>query len=129
MLIKLVHFVHIQRHTKEITSPSLDSYSPQATSLDTYSQNTLSDYSATQPVSDYSASQPVATSASPYYKQKMVAMMGDLVKSMVTSMVTTAMESNSARLAMVVSGIVFTQTSVLNYVYFLDSVRRLLGAG
>ena len=71
----------------------------------------------------------MATSASPYYKQKMVAMMGDLVKSMVTSMVTTAMESNSARLAMVVSGIVFTQTSVLNYVYFLDSVRRLLGAG
>ena len=80
-------------------------------------------------MSDYSASQPVAPSASPHYKQKMVAMMGDLVKSMVTSMVTTAMESNSARLAMVVSGIVFTQTSVLNYVYFLDSVRRLLGAG
>lgn len=82
------------------------------------------------PVTDYSLAvvehnHPVAE----VYKPKMQAMMGHMVKTMMTKVVSTVMESNSARLAMIVSGIVFTQTSILNYVYFLDSVRRLLGAG
>ena len=56
-------------------------------------------------------------------------MMVEDLKSMVTTMVDTVMESSSMRLAMIVSGIVFAQTSILNYTYFLNTINSLLAAG
>ena len=47
---------------------------------------------------------------------------------MVIRMVEMVMESSTMRLAMVVSGIVFTQRSILNYIYFLNTINRLLAA-
>ena len=63
------------------------------------------------------------------YKHMVMTMMGDMIKSTVSTAMETVMESGTARVAMIVSAIVFTQTSILNFVYYLDSVRRLLGAG
>merc|ERR1712154_162992 len=59
------------------------------------------------------------------YKTMMSGMMTDMIKSTVSTAVDTVMESGSAKVAMIVSAIVFTQTSILNFVYYLDSVRRL----
>ena len=47
---------------------------------------------------------------------------------MVIRMVEMVMESSTMRLAMVVSGSVFTQRSILNYIYFLNTINRLLAA-
>ena len=74
------------------------------------------------------------------YKTMMSGMMTDMIKSTVSTAVDTVMESGSAKVlvqfsqnrrkeqlpkvAMIVSAIVFTQTSILNFVYYLDSVRR-----
>ena len=59
-------------------------------------------------------------SSGPSYMKKTV--------KMVVRMVEMVMESSTMRLAMVVSGIVFTQRSILNYIYFLNTINRLLAA-
>ena len=63
------------------------------------------------------------------YMETMTRVMVEGLKTMVTSMVETVMESSSMRLAMIVSGIVFAQTSILNFTYFLNTVNSLLSAG
>ena len=57
----------------------------------------------------------------------MMVTVAETMKTVVTSVMEMVMESNSMRLAMIISGIVFTQTSILNFVYFLGSVQGLLG--
>ena len=57
----------------------------------------------------------------------MMVTVAEAMETMVTSVMDLVMESNAMRLAMIISGIVFTQTSVLNFVYFLGSVQGLLG--
>ena len=75
-------------------------------------------------------SRPVVDNNGPVAQNyQMQAMVGDMVASLMASMVDTLMESNAARLAMIMSGIVFTQTSVLNYAYFLSTVQGLLDGG
>ena len=58
----------------------------------------------------------------------MTAMMMNAVADNMRTTVTTAMQavmdSGMVEVAMIVSAIVFTQTSILNFVYYLDSVRR-----
>ena len=63
------------------------------------------------------------------YMESVTRMMVEGLMSMVTTMVDTVMESSSMRLAMIVSGIVFAQTSILNYTYFLNTINSLLAAG
>ena len=62
----------------------------------------------------------------------MTAMMMNAVADNMRTTVTTAMQavmdSGMVEVAMIVSAIVFTQTSILNYTYFLNNIRRLLEA-
>ena len=46
----------------------------------------------------------------------------------VSTAVEAVMDSGMVEVAMIVSAIVFTQSSILNYTYFLNNVRRLLEA-
>ena len=90
--------------------------------------SSVATYSSVGDVHQHEASQEVSVPSSKY-KHMVMTMMGDMVKSTVSTAMETVMDSGSARVAMIVSAIVFTQTSILNFVYYLDSVRRLLGAG
>ena len=78
---------------------------------------------------NYQAQSPAESSSqqTPPQDYKMTVTVAEAMKTMVTSVMDLVMESNAMRLAMIISGIVFTQTSVLNFVYFLGSVQGLLG--
>lgn len=57
----------------------------------------------------------------------MMKAMTEKVKRTVEKSMEVATEDGPMRLAMIISAIVFVQTSFLNYSYFLNNIRRLLG--
>ena len=70
--------------------------------------------------------------ATPSADYQMTAMMmnavADNMRRSVSTAVEAVMDSGMVEVAMIVSAIVFTQRSILNYTYFLNNVRRLLEA-
>ena len=57
----------------------------------------------------------------------MMKAMTEKVKKTVERSMEVATEDGMMKLAMIISAIVFAQTSFLNYSYFLNNIRRLLG--
>ena len=57
----------------------------------------------------------------------MMKAMSEKVKKTVERSMEVATEDGMMKLAMIISAIVFAQTSFLNYSYFLNNIRRLLG--
>ena len=85
-------------------------------------QCTISRYAYEAPVESYT------TQAHPQdNKMAMMLTVAETMKTMMTSVMEMVMESGTMRLAMIISGIIFTQTSILNFVYFLGGIQGLLG--
>ena len=57
----------------------------------------------------------------------MMKAMKEKVKKTVETSMEMVTEDGAMKLAMIISAIVFAQTSFLNYSYFLNNIRRLLG--
>ena len=57
----------------------------------------------------------------------MKAMKEKVKKTVEKSMAMVTEDEGPMKLAMIISAIVFAQTSFLNYSYFLNNIRRLLG--
>ena len=57
----------------------------------------------------------------------MMKAMKEKVKKTVETSMEMVMDDGAMKLAMIISAIVFAQTSFLNYSYFLNNIRRLLG--
>jgi len=59
--------------------------------------------------------------------KEMTEMMGDMMRGAAVDAVESVMDSGAMQVAMIVSAIVFAQTSILNFTYFLSTALPLVG--